>query len=490
METSNNLASKVATSTKWSALTQIMAKLISPLVNIVLARVLTPEAFGIVASLTIVTSFADVFTDAGFQKYLIQHRFKDEGEFQKNVDVAFWTNLTLSAIIVLVIVFFRDQLAALVGCAGEGIGIAVASAVILISAFSSVQTAVCQRNLDFKSLFKARLISVFIPLLVTVPLALIFKNYWALIIGNLCVQAINAIMMTILSSWKPHFFYSFKLLKEMFSFTMWTLVESISIWLTAYVGTFIVGRILSSYYLGLYKTSISTVNGYMTLITNATTPVLFSALSKKQDAKDEYMNIFYSFQSYVGMLVLPLGIGIFVFRDFVVSILLGSQWVEAELFLGLWGMTSGFATVTSSYCSEIYRSLGKPKESLLAQCLFLIVLIPTIYFSAQTGYDSLIIWRPIITFAMLPIHLVLLKLFCKINSFGIIKNIIPQLLAAIIMGIVGVFVRTIFPGLIWTIASIIICVIVYFGILFCVPKQRELLLNTSIVKKVLKKRKE
>lgn len=67
------LGDKAASATRWAFASQVAAKLISPLTTMVLARLLTPEAFGVVASVTMVTSFADVFSDAGFQKYLVQH---------------------------------------------------------------------------------------------------------------------------------------------------------------------------------------------------------------------------------------------------------------------------------------------------------------------------------------------------------------------------------------------------------------------------------
>ena len=71
---SNNLNKKIGMAAKWSIATEIAAKLISPVSNMILARFLTPEAFGVVATVTMVTSFADMFTDAGFQKYLVQPR--------------------------------------------------------------------------------------------------------------------------------------------------------------------------------------------------------------------------------------------------------------------------------------------------------------------------------------------------------------------------------------------------------------------------------
>lgn len=73
----SNLNKQIKTATKWSAIAEIAAKLITPITSMVLARLLTPEAFGVVTTLTMIITFAEIFTDAGFQKYLIQHEFVD-----------------------------------------------------------------------------------------------------------------------------------------------------------------------------------------------------------------------------------------------------------------------------------------------------------------------------------------------------------------------------------------------------------------------------
>ena len=91
---SENLNNKVVNATKWSAITEFAAKLISPLSTIILARILTPDAFGVLVTATMVISFAEIFTDAGFQKYIIQHAFDDDESLNKASTVL--SNLALS----------------------------------------------------------------------------------------------------------------------------------------------------------------------------------------------------------------------------------------------------------------------------------------------------------------------------------------------------------------------------------------------------------
>ena len=193
----NSLESKVVTATKWSALTEIASKLVSPISTMILARLLTPEAYGAVATTTIIISFAEMLTDAGFQKYIIQHDFTDDDDRDKSINVAFWSNLVMSLIIWGIIIAFRHPIARLVGSPGLETAIAVACAAIPIAAFSSIQSAIYKRNLNFRVPFIVRMIGLGLTFFVTIPLAFWLRNYWALIISSLIHGASAAIIFTL-----------------------------------------------------------------------------------------------------------------------------------------------------------------------------------------------------------------------------------------------------------------------------------------------------
>ena len=180
-----SIQNQALNATKWSAIINILRKLISPITHMILARLLTPEIFGIVATLTIVISFADIFTDAGLQKFLIQHEFFSEDELHKSASVAFWTNLVLSIVIWIFIFIFRDKIAHLVGSDGYGFHLAIVALSIPLLSFSSIQQAIFRRDFDFKGMFIPSLINSLIPLFVTIPIAYFTRSCWSLIIGTL-----------------------------------------------------------------------------------------------------------------------------------------------------------------------------------------------------------------------------------------------------------------------------------------------------------------
>ena len=486
---SEDLAKKTGRALKWSAVTEILAKLVTPVVNIFLARLLLPEAFGAVATVTMIITFAEVFTDAGFQKYIVQHEFENEEDLNNGTNVAFWTNFALSALIVSLIAVFRHQIAELVGSRELGNAIFAASFSIIAVSFSSIQMARFKRDFDFKSLFFVRILSSVIPLVVTIPLAFLFRNFWALIIGTLSVNLFNAVALTLKSKWKPKFYYSFKRFKQMFSFTFWTLLESLLIWVTANADIFIVGRALNDYYLGLYKTSITTINSYMSIITSAVLPILFSALSRCQNNSVEFKKTYLRFFKYASLFLFPMSAGIFIYRELVTYILLGSKWSEAAGFIGLWGLMSGITIVMGQFSSEVFRSKGNPRLSMIAQLLHLAFLIPTVIITVSYGFEILYISRALIRVQSIIVSMLFLCIVYKFSFLEILKNILPAMASTMIMAAVGFVLLKFVSSTFWEILTIFVCIITYFLVLLALfPKTRKDILQSQVLKRILKKK--
>ncbi|MED3652394.1 lipopolysaccharide biosynthesis protein [Heyndrickxia sporothermodurans] len=477
------LYNKVLNATKWSAMTEIAAKLVSPITSMVLARVVTPEAFGVVATVTMIVSFADMFTDSGFQKYLVQHEFKSEKDKYKNANVAFWSNFVFSIFLWGLIFIFRQPIATLVGNPGLGNVLAIACLQLPLTSFSSIQMALFRRNFDFKTLFTVRIITILIPIVITIPLAFAGLNYWSLIIGTLVMQVSNAALLTLKSNWKPKFFYSIKIFKEMLSFSVWSLIEAISIWLTTWIDAFIIGNLINQYYLGLYKTSMTMVNTIMALVTASTLPVIFSTLSRLQNNNTEFKKMFFKFQRIVSILIFPLGVGIYLYSDLATQLLLGNQWKEASNIIGIWAITSAIIIVFGYSNSEVYRAKGMPKLSFLSQLLHLIFLVPVIVISGHYGFWALVYSRSWARLQGSLVGFIIMKYVIGIPILKTISNVLPTAISAIGMGILGLVLKYINHGIIWEFFSIFLCALIYFILLFLFPNMRtEFLL---LVRKVL-----
>lgn len=480
--TTQKMVGKVQNAAKWASLTEISIRMISPITNMILARLLAPDAFGVVATINMIVSFVDMFTDAGFQKYLIQHEFTNKEEKEKYANVAFWTNLSISLFIWVMIIIFREYVAIKVGNPGLGNVLAIASIQLPITSFSSIQMALYRRSFNFKTLFFVKIGVALVPLIVTVPLAIIGLGYWAIIIGSICGVLFNAIILTVKSKWRPVLFYNFEILKKMISFSIWTLVESITIWLTTWIDTLIIGTALNEYYLGLYKTSLSTVNSLMMIVTSSVTPILFAALSRVQNEENSFKSIFYKVQKIVAYIVFPMGVGIFLYSDLITTIMMGEKWYEASTIIGIWGLTSSIRIVLTSLYSEVYRAKGRPRLSVIVQSIHLIFLIPVCLVGVELGFWKLVYMRALIRLEGVITGLIVMNFIMDFKAKDIIRNVFKPLIFTIIMGCVAVMLKTISHNIIWSLISIIICILIY-GILMLMVAKKDLIGIISILKR-------
>ncbi len=483
--TQNNLNSKIFNATKWSALTEILSKLITPVTSMIMARLLTPEAYGVVATFSIIIAFADVFADAGFQKYLIQREFINDDERDKHTNVAFWSNMIMSLSLWGIITIFCQPLASLVGSPGLGLVLIVSCAGIPINGFCSIQMALLKRDLDFKTLFFRRLVSVLTPIFVTIPLAIWLRNYWALVLGTLAMNLANAIFLLFKSSWKPRRYYSITDLKDMLSFCSWSLIDSLLIWATVYVDIFFISKMLDIYYVGLYRTSISIVGQIVSLITATVLPVVLPSLARLQDDLPEMRRLLLKFQKITGMVIIPLGVGIFVFKNLITNILLGSQWTEAAGLIGLWGLMEAITVVFARFCSPVYPAIGKPRVSVIVQLLHVVVLIPAVIISGRYGFEALYITRSLIRLELILVNMIAVYILIKQSPWNMIVNILPQIVSALLMAIVGYVLLSINDSIMMSILWVIICILVYFASLYILfPGDRSII--TTIKQSILK----
>ena len=315
-----------------------------------------------------------------------------------------------------------------------------------------------------------------IPLFVTIPLAIVTRSYWALIVGMIALNLATAIVLSIKSFWKPVFYFEKKCLKDMLSFSIWSMLESICVWFTNYIDIFIVGSILNQHFLGVYRTSMSTVGQITALITAATTPVLYSALSQLQKDDNEFRKLFFRFQKMVGLLVIPLGFGIYIFRSLIVELLLGTQWGEAVYFVGLWGLTSSITIVLAHYSSEVYRSKGKPIISVFVQILHIAALFPVVIYFVHDSFDVLCTARSLVRLELIIVNLFFMYYVVRVSPLKMVGNVFPSIVCSIVMFVVVGFLPE-STNVLQTFFYVFVAVLVYVFSICSFPNERRILVQ-------------
>ena len=477
-------------STKWSAITEVFAKLASPLSNIILARLLAPEVFGLVATYTLVTSFAEVFTDSGFQKYLIQHEFKKEESIESFTNTAFCSNLILSFLFWVIIFVFRSQISGLVGSPGHGLELSVLCFQIPLFAFSSIQQALLRRDFRFKDLAPIRFATSFVPIFVTIPLAAVLKNSWAIIIGYVVKEMLNAFLLSLKSQWKPRLSFSSSAFKAMISDCSRLMADSFMVWLTAYAGTLVISQRLSSYYLGVYRTGYTTITSYLSIIFVITQPVLFSALSRCQNNNDEFNQVFGNYIKYVAYLIIPLGIAIFLYHEVIISLLLGSQWYDANIIVSMTGLTYPFLMLFGQFNSVFFRAKGRPTVAFIVQTIFVCIMLIAFIIASNQSFEVFCITAGLVNICYPIISSFALIYIFKFPFLSMIKQWVPIVLGTVVLFIVGRITLRLLPdSSVFQIVSGIISTLSYLFCLIICPTSRIDLRNILCAVKIKKENK-
>jgi len=456
------MSNKIGNSLKWSTAGEVISKLIAPVTNMILARVLDPADFGILATVNMIITFVDLFTDSGFAKYIIQSDFDEGDDIFQYVNVAFWTNLLLSIVLWLLIYFFRVPIANMVGSRGHEKVIVIASIQLILTSFSSIQTALYRRFFDFKSLFIVRIIISFVPILITVPLSFVIRNYWSLVIGSIVQQVVNALYLSLKSKWKPGLYYDFKKLRKMFSFSIWSLMEALAYWGTTWFDVFIIGVAFSTYYLGIYKNSLNMVNSLMQIVKASFIPVLFSTLSRLKNREGEFIHTYDVLQEAAAIIIIPLGIGIYLFRDVATLVLFGNKWLESSMIIGVWALSSSFFAVFVNFYGEALKSKGLPKILFLYEVVCLIFMVPICLIAKRYGFWVFVFSRSAVVVGQIIIGALFMKRYIKYPIIHMINNVFPATVCSCIMAIVGMLLVRAFPnGLGFQFVCIAICGFTY-----------------------------
>lgn len=467
MNNNNEISSSaLANATKWTVIGEAFSKIISPITTMILARLLAAEVFGIIASITIITSLADLLTDAGFNAYIVQHLFKNKKEQKETVDVCFWSNFGISVLFFLGIVIFREYFAALVGAAGYEAPLVVASLTLPLTSFSSIEYALMQKEFKFKKLSVIKMICKLIPLVITVPLALLGFEYWSLIIGTLAGEIVNCIVSYKMGGYKPSLFYRVSILKKIFTFSSWAYLESILEWLLGNIAFPIVSLIYGVSCLGVFKTGFNMSLQIITAVYSLYARVYKSAIAKVQKKEYEFRETFLTFQKYASLLSFPLGVFVFLYRDLVTMILLGKSWSLATDIVGYYALTACVSISIGNFYSDSIRAKGKPQYLAIIDFVYLIAMGILFAFAKNMSFQHFCISFSLLKIVQPVMQTIAGQFICKVKLWDVLKNMKYQVIITVALCMLVVVFDLNKLGYAEQMISAVVCGVVYL-ILMC-----------------------
>lgn len=403
---------------KWSFLSELAAKAIQPVVFIVLARLLTPEDFGVMTAAMMVIAFSQIFWEAGMGKALIQR----QTHIAEAANAAFMINIGLGILIAGLLYLFAQPIAQTFFQDDRVTAVLqVMTLQVLLGAFGSVQTALLQKEMGFKKLFWVRFATVSLPGLASIPLAWNGWGYWALVAGTLAGQFAQVLMLWRMSHWRPGFTRDSVVTTEIARFGGWVGLSGLLAWLYAWADSLVVGMFLGSHDLGLYRTGSQFSIMVFALIFGPITPVLYSQLSKIGKDQEKIRAVVQSYIKIITIISIPIAFMLMALNKYIEGYVFGNSWMGVGHVLGVMALVHGISYMTSMN-TEAYRASGHPQYETLVMMLPLPIYLAVYIYIAPMGLDLFLLARlALVLVVATSINLYLVNKLFKVPPLPIIS---------------------------------------------------------------------
>ncbi|MBT3407432.1 lipopolysaccharide biosynthesis protein [archaeon] len=349
-------------------------KIIDFITSIILARLLIPEDFGVMAICYLVTYFLFIFSNFGMSSYIIQKKNNNKDE----LDTAFFLSIFFGLIMYLIIYLISPLISNFYGLPQITWMIRILSLSLIISSFDKIPFAIKEKNLDYKSLVYPRVLPWIVYLIISVGLTLLNYRVWSLIIGYLSMSVSKFILIWIVSDYRPNFNFNKEYAKESLLFGKDIVLYALLTFFILYGVEGYVGKIFGTVSLGYFTIA----NKFSTLmsknITRILNRIMFSTFSTIQDNLKQIKESFIKVFEYACLLIIPALLGIFILSPEIITILYTNKWMEAIPLLRLL-VISGIAMSIGNLTNSVL--LATKKQNILSKIKIfqIIILISTIH---------------------------------------------------------------------------------------------------------------
>ena len=372
--------SSIFTNLVWRFMERCGAQLVTLIVSIILARLLDPEVYGMVALVTVITTILQVFVDGGFATALIQKKDADDIDFS----TVFYFNVFSCLVMYCVIYCLAPSISNFFGMNDLTPIIRVISLIIIVSGIKNVQQAYVSRNMMFKRFFFSTIGGTVGAACIGIALAYLGFGVWALVFQMLFNTIVDTCILWVTVKWRPKLVFSVNRLKQLFSFGGKMLVANLIATLNGQLRQIVIGKFYSSSDLAFYNRGRQFPDIIVTNINTSIDSVLFPALSNVQENYIKVKEMVRTSIKVSTYMMAPFMAGLFVCADSIVRILLTEKWLPCVPFLRIFAISFFFYPIHTANLNAI-KATGRSSILLKLEIIKDIVCILILLFTMKYG---------------------------------------------------------------------------------------------------------
>jgi len=361
----------------WTTLEAVINRSFSFIIQLILARLLLPQDYGVVGMAIVFISFLEVFNDLGMSAALVQK--KEEQLTPQHYDTAFWTGMVWGGILYLlmgvigapvVANFYNEKLLSSI--------IPIMSLTLLFNPVNLVHQAQLTRTMNFKKLAFINNTGNISAGIIALVLAFCGFGVWTLAFYSVARAVVSVPLYFMATRWFPTLIWKKELFKDIFGFGAYTTITAFFNKLTGNIDYLLVGKLVGASALGYYTFAFTITNIIRDQITAVLNKVLYPIYTKMQDQKDEMIKLFLKIVAINNFIVYPIIVGVFLFAEFIVPIFFGEKWNSSIPIARILCIAVLIQMLNNSH-TGLFRASGKVKiETQLQVIKSIVFFVPLI----------------------------------------------------------------------------------------------------------------
>ena len=364
-------------------------RLISFVSTIILARLLVPDDFGIIAMAYVLIELVNVFLDLGVHVALIQNREASQDHYDSA-----WTLRLIQTSLATMIVFLSSPLAAVYFKDPRVTPVLqVLCFSFLLGGLENIGVITFQKEMKFGLEFRFSFLKRIIGFVITIVAALLLRSYWALVIGTIMGRMFGVALSYVLHSMRPKL--SVKKFREIFAVSQWMVVRSCSFFLESSLHKIIVGRRETSSVMGAYTLANEISALPTTELLAPLNRVLFPLFVQVKHDLLELKRVFLLSQELQVLVGLPASVGLALVANEVVRLMLGEKWLIAIAYIQILAIVNVITSIKTSW-GYVLLTLGRIRTLAVYAWIQVAFFAVGAFFVFPTGGAMKIAWLRLI----------------------------------------------------------------------------------------------
>lgn len=349
------------------------------ILQLILARLLDPEHYGILATMMVFTSFANIFIQSGFNTALIQNKDVTDEDYSS----VFWLSFSIATILYCVIFITAPLIATFYKVPTLTTPLRVLALMLFPGVLNSIQLAKVSREMDFRKVFSSSIIGVAVSGLASVLLAYVGFGIWALVLQNVLNVATTCAVMFFTVKWRPRLVCNLSRIAVLFRFGWKILVSNLLNILDENIQSVIIGRKYNTNTLGYYSRGGQFPQFIIVAIVDAVQSVMLPAMSAKQENHQELRSLTKSSITVSSYLIFPMMGGLACVSEPLICILLSEKWLPCVPYMQI--ICAIFAFYTIHTCNlQAINAMGRSdlflKLEIIKKCYELPMIAGAVLF--------------------------------------------------------------------------------------------------------------